>query len=222
MASAGPAMEVVGRHNKVLDRRGDEVEPSRYLVLARKTVEEAAAITIDELPLETFDARTRFALFWVRLFARGLAAKSEARWQAMASDLSLSDIHGILTEAEGGKGVRLSFANECPREVTEMCSIIDAAFALADAWQEGVSGAAKILARSGRDADDPHLWAALNYLSSRLPEGDRDRQAWTGIVRARKALHANARRLIGVPEATQKKVQRDDRQSTLFDAEVID
>ena len=75
MASAGPAMEVVGRYSAVLDQLGEPIDTTRYLVLARRAVEEAAAIKIEDLPLETFDARTRFALFWVRLYGRGLAAE---------------------------------------------------------------------------------------------------------------------------------------------------
>ena len=104
MASAGPAMEVVGRYNAIFDHLGDPVDPAKYLVIARRAVQEAAAIEIDNLPLETFDTRTRFALFWVRLYARNIAAKSEARWQALAADLGGDGLKGILTDAD--KGVR--------------------------------------------------------------------------------------------------------------------
>jgi|SRR5665648_3334 len=73
MASAGPAMEVVGQYSRVLDNRGEPVEPDRYLLVARRAVDEAAAIQIDDLPLETFDSRTRFALSWARLYGRSVA-----------------------------------------------------------------------------------------------------------------------------------------------------
>ncbi len=83
MASAGPAMEAVGRYAQVLNHLGDPVDPAHYLVVARRAVEEAASIEIDHLPLETFDKRTRFALSWARLYRRSVAPKSEARWEAL-------------------------------------------------------------------------------------------------------------------------------------------
>src|ERR1019366_327538 len=47
MASAGPAMEAVGRYERVLNHLGDPVDPAHYLVIARRAVEEAAAVVID-------------------------------------------------------------------------------------------------------------------------------------------------------------------------------
>ena len=110
MASAGPAMEAVGRYAEVLNHLGNPVDPAHYLVVARRAVEEAAAVVIDHLPLETFDMRTRFALSWARLYRRSVAAKSEARWQALAADLSSDELKGILHEAD--KGVRFGYAKD--------------------------------------------------------------------------------------------------------------
>lgn len=193
MASAGPAMEVVGRYLEVRDHKGEPVDPIEYLKLARRSVEEAAAIQIDNLPLDAFDARTRFALFWSRLFGRDVAAKSEARWQAMASDLSLGDLDGILVDAESGKGMRLAYSKEVKRELVVGAAIVDVVFALARAIDQGLAEAGDVLARAGRDVDDPQLWAALSYFSTRLLENDVDRQAWMTLVRARGGLVAVAR-----------------------------
>lgn len=188
MASAGPAMEVVGKYAAVLDQRGEPIDTSRYLILARRAVEEASAIKIEDLPLETFDARTRFALFWARLYGRGLAPKSEARWQAMVSDLPLSDISDILRDGDGGKGVRLAFGREVKPLIEPASPVIDVALAAAAAWADGLNAVGEVLAASQRESDDPHLWAAVAYLSTRLPEGDSDVQAWNGIVRSRRAV----------------------------------
>ena len=87
MAAAGPAMEVVGRYSEVLDAKGEPVDIHTFLPLARAAVQEAMAVEIDHHPLETFDARTRFALWWVRLYGRQVQAKSELRWQALASSM---------------------------------------------------------------------------------------------------------------------------------------
>ena len=174
MASAGPAMEVVGRYCDVTDAAGERVEPYNFLILARRAVQEAAAIRIDDLPLETFDARTQFGLFWSRLFGRGVAPKSEARWQALASDLTVGDLRGVLTNVD--KGARLCYAKEARRPISRDADVIDVAFALARAWEEGLDEVAQVLASSGRGSDDDHLFAALTYLSARMPESTRTGQ----------------------------------------------
>lgn len=224
MASAGPAMEVVGRYREVLDRLGHPVDPSRYLVLARRAVEEAAAIKIDGLPLETFDSRTHFALFWARLFRRGLAPSSEARWQAMVADLTLKDLDGILTKvrAEGVEGIRLSFASETAAEMSPTSSTFDVALALVRSWSEGLAAAGQVLAASGRDEDDSHLWAALTYLGSFLATGDRDGQVWTSIVRSRRGLGVAARDLTATSSRAEQKARATDAQGSLFDIDTVE
>jgi putative DNA methylase len=211
MASAGPAMEVVGRYSEVVDPSGEPVEPYEFLVLARRAVQEAAAIRIDNLPLETFDARTQFGLFWSRLFGRGVAPKSEARWQAMASDLSMDDLRGVLTHVD--KGTRLCFGTEAKRLINPESAVIDVALALSRAWQEGLDEVGRVIAASGRDADDNHLFAALTYLSARMPESDPDRAAWTAIVRYRSNLGPAVKNLA----ATARKAESDAGRLTLFD-----
>jgi putative DNA methylase len=219
MASAGPAMEVVGRYSEVRNIKRVAIDPARYLVLARRVVEETAAIRIEDLPLETFDARTRFALFWARLFGRGVAAKSEARWQALASDLALTDLDGLLREADRGEGVRLAFGSEARPAVTEVSNVVDVALALAAAWPDGLAAVAQVLADAARDNADPHLWAALTYLSTRLPEGDVDRQSWMNIVRARKGIGNVTRDVVAVRKREDKERSDRDRQLSLFGAD---
>lgn len=218
MASAGPAMEIVGRYSAVLDQLGRPIDTARYLIVARRAVEEAAAIRIDQVPLETFDARTRFALFWVRLYGRAVAAKSEARWQAMSSDIPLSDVNDILQEGDSGRGVRLAFGREVQTPIDETSSVIDVALAMAGAWQAGLAAVAEVLAGSSRDGEDPHLWAAITFLCTRLPEADPDVQAWNGIVRGRVSV---ARESVAVARdhraAAERKKQSND-QLRLFEA----
>jgi adenine-specific DNA methylase len=217
MASAGPAMEVVGHYSAVLDQLGEPIDTTRYLVLARRAVEEAAAIKIEDLPLETFDARSRFALFWVRLYGRGLAPKSEARWQAMVSDIALPEISDILRDGDGGRGVRIAFGQEVSAAIEETSSVVDVVLAMARAWPDGLAAVAEVLASSGRDSEDPHLWAAVGFLSARLPEADPDVQAWNGIVRGRRTV-ASATLGVVKERSTQaaRRKQADD-QMQLFD-----
>lgn len=217
MASAGPAMEVVGRYEAVLDRRGDPIDPIRYLKLARRTVEEAAAIKVDELPLNAFDQRTRFALFWTQLFGRGAAPKSEARWQALASDLSLADLYGqILAGTDRGDGVRLAFAREVQPVISENTPTIDVAFAIAKAWHEGFDAATEVLVGAARDGEDAHLWGVMTFLCSCLPETDPDRLAWTAVVRARRSLASRVRDVVIAHRREVKNEAERRRQTDLF------
>ena len=61
-------------------------------------MQEAMAVEIDHHPLETFDARTRFALWWVRLYGRQIQAKSELRWQALASSMDFADLRDLVPD----------------------------------------------------------------------------------------------------------------------------
>lgn len=212
MASAGPAMEVVGRFSVVKDHRGRPVDQADFLVIARRAVEEAAAVEIDHLPLETFDSRTRFALSWARLFGRQVAPKSEARWQALAADLELEALKGILKD--GDKGTRLAFAKENSALLSDTSAVIDVALAMARAWEDGLQAVAEVLTEASRDPNDPYLWAAVTYLAAKLPAADADAQTWTGLLRARGGLGAVTR---GVAQARLEAEKNRDEQHSLFD-----
>lgn len=215
MASAGPAMEVVGRYSEVLDKAGDPVALDRYLPLARRFVEEAAGIRIDSLPLETFDPRTHFALFWVRLYGRNIAAASEARWQKLSADLPENATDGIL--AKDPKGTRLAYGDETDRPVDTESPVIDVALALAAAGKT-VAGAAEILVASGR-GDDDYLWAALSDLQAgrRLPDGDRDKEVWTWLVRNRNAVIAATANVEAARAREAEEAENAERQTSLFE-----
>ena len=215
MASAGPAMEAVGRYEQVLDHLGEPVAPEHYLVVARKAVVDATSVPIENLPLDTFDARTRFALGWVRLYRRSVAPKSEARWQALAADLTMEELKGVLSEAD--KGVRLAPAKDWKGNVAATSSVIDVAMAMAKAWPNGLDEVAQVLVAAERDADDAYLWATLGYLSSLLPEADPDAVAWTSLVRARRGIGNVAR---GVVSAQREADESRNTQRSLFDTDM--
>lgn len=187
MAAAGPAMEVAGRYSEVLDARGEQVDRLEFVKTARQAVEEHISIQVEDVPLASFDAVTRFALFWVRIHGRSVAAKSEARWQAMAAELTLDELKNLLHPIKGG--VRLCMASETKAKVSDTSPLIDVMFALARVWGDGLDAVAEVMAASGReDAEDHQLYAAMAYLAARLPEGDDDRQAWISLARNRRGL----------------------------------
>jgi adenine-specific DNA methylase len=213
MASVGPAMEVVGRYSAILDKRGDPVALDRYLPLARRFVEEAADIRIDTLPLDTFDQRTRFGLFWLRLYGRQVAPASEARWQRLAFDLEEHDVERIVVKS--GKGVRLAYGSDSPVPIGPDSSVIDVAFALATAGKS-VVGSAELLIASGR-SEDPYLWATLSDLSARLPDADKDGETFTWLVRNRSTVVDGTR---NIEAARAREAEQDEgarAQTSLFE-----
>lgn len=212
MASAGPAMEVVGRYSEVRDKSGVPVSLDRYLPLARRYVEEAADIRIDSLPLETFDQRTRFALFWARLRGRSIAAASEARWQRLASDLSDDETRGILRK--DGKGMRLAYASEAKVQAGPESSVIDVALAVA-AVGKSVSAAAQVLVDAGR-TEDPFVWAAMSELSRFVPEADSDGEVWMWVVRNRAAVSGASRNVDAARTREDEAQALKDMQGSLF------
>lgn len=190
MASAGPAMEVVGRYSHVLDITGEAVDPAEYLVIARRAVRQNAKVEVDHHPLDTFDARTRFALWWVKLFGKTQTAKSELRWQTLADDLDLTSVRDLVPDAK--KGVIFTDAKKVSAEISPESAVIDVALAMAKAWPEGIDAVGQVLAAADKDTD-PYLWAAITFLADRLPDSDTDAIAWTKIVRNKSAVAGAAK-----------------------------
>ncbi len=190
MAAAGPALEVVGRYERILDKRGQPVDLTRYLPLARQAVTEAHDLRFESLPLETFDQKTRFALEWTRAYGRRTQAKSEARWQRLAAELEDHETDGVLLETESG--VRLILSIESTAESLPGIPLFEVALIAAAKWKEGTLADAAAAIRSAYvDPADQHFWAVLSALSQGLAETDDDGAAWTSMVRNREALVAS-------------------------------
>lgn len=181
MASYGPAMEVYGRYSKVLRPDGSVPPMQHYLNLALGAVREATAVRVDDLPLETFDAATRFAVFWLRLYGLSMVPKGDARFLAQADGLRLDDLRGrLLTESKAGFKLRI----DDPEEAGPASSTFELARALADAWTSGgTEAAAEVLARTEREPTDPHLWAIAKEITAQLPPSDTVAKALSAITR---------------------------------------
>lgn len=214
MASAGPAMEVVGRYSEVLDARGERVDIYTFLPLARAAVQEAMAVEVDHHPLESFDARTRFALWWVRLYGRQVQAKSELRWQVLASSMDLADVRDLVPDS--GKGVRFTEAKRFGRQIGGESAVIDVALALAAVSEEGLPAMGEVLAASGRGEDDAYLWAAVKFLARRLPDSDPDAVAFTRVLRTRERIAGAAGTAIADREQRHRKQRAEDSQLRLL------
>lgn len=214
MAAAGPAMEIVGKYSDVLDAKGDPVDISTFLPLARAAVQEAMAVEIDHHPLETFDARTRFALWWARLFGREIAPKSELRWQSLAASLELADVRDLVPDAD--KGCQLVTSGRFQSTVNSESAVIDVALSLAAVSDQGRESMGRVLADSGRDPQDAYLWACVKFLADRLPDSDPDSIAFNRVMRSREGI-ASASESIDIAEkAEQRDRQERSKQSRLF------
>ncbi|MGW0196916.1 hypothetical protein [Nonomuraea sp. NPDC003201] len=190
MAAAGPAMEAVGRYSEVLDAKGEPVDIYTFLPLARAAVQEAMAVEINHEPLDAFDARTRFALWWVRLYGRQAQAKSELRWQALASSLDLTAVRDLVADA--GKGVCFVTSRDHVSKISGDSAVIDVALALAAASEEGLQAMGQVLIASGRTGDDTHLWSAIQFLADRLPANDPDSVSLTRVLRTKTGISSAA------------------------------
>lgn len=181
MAAYGPSMAVYGRYGQVLSPGGEEAPLDRYLTLARTAVRDATALKLDELPLETFDAATRLAVFWQRLYGRTDVPKGEARFLAQADNLRLEDIRGaLLTESKSGYKLRL----DDPGAVSVSSSSFEVARAMATAWERGGTEAvAAVMATADRQANDAHLWAVVAEIVGQLPASDPVARAMTAVQR---------------------------------------
>jgi len=189
MASAGPAMETVGKYATIRSIDGTPVALERYLPLARRYVQQVVDVRIDGLPLDAFDPRSQFALFWVRQHQRNLTAGSEIPWQKLASNIDDATIHGLLCKS--GKGFRFVYGHETTAtDLTGESPVIDVALAIASDGKS-VSDIGERLQHLGR-ADDSLVWAAMSYLGGELTDSDEDGQVWNWAVRNRAAITAHS------------------------------
>jgi adenine-specific DNA methylase len=205
MASYGPAMEVYGHYSRVLNPDGSTADLDHYLGLARRAVRDAMRLRIDELPLETFDAITRFAIFWLRAKGRTEVPKGEARFFAQADELRLDDLRDrILIESKAGFKIELQ--DEKP--ITAASSVFEVVRAMAHAWDVGgMESVANVMATANLDANNDHLWAVVADLANHLPASDKMAKALAGIRRSFSTIStlvANERNTV--------------RQSELFDS----
>src|SRR5205807_91065 len=120
---------------------------------------DAMRLRVDELPLETFDAITRFAVFWLRAKGRSEVPKGEARFFAQTDELRLDDLRSrILAESKAGFQLRL----DDPGSVTSASSVFEVVRAMAHAWDAGGTEAvAGVIGKAGRLPGDQHLWAVV-------------------------------------------------------------
>ena len=214
MAAAGPAMEVVGRYESVLDARGEPVDISTFLPLARSAVQDAMAVEVDHHPLETFDARTRFALWWVRLFGRNIAPKSELRWQALAASMELGEVRDLVPDAD--KGCQFIFATKHHSKVDAESAVIDVALSLAAASDAGVGAMGEVVAASGRDPQDAYLWATVKFLADRFPDSDPDSIAYTRVLRNRAGIGSASQTVVAEDGSAAQKKEAQTKQGRLL------
>jgi hypothetical protein len=174
-------MEVYGRYGRVINPDGSDADLDRYLTIARRAVRDAMRLRVDELPLETFDAITRFAMFWLRAKGRADVPKGEARFFVQADELHLTDLRDrILAESKAGFRLRL----DDPGPVTPTSSVFEIVRSMAHALEEGGTEAvAAVIALAGREASDQQLWAVVGDLANHLPASDPTAQALAAIKR---------------------------------------
>lgn len=181
MAAYGPAMEVYGRYSKVLRPDGSVPDIGHYLDLALGAVRQATAVRVDDLPLESFEPETRFAIFWLRLYGLGNVPKGDARFLAQADGLRLDDLRNrLLVETRAGFKLRIDDAeNTGPSSST-----FELARAVAAAWTAGgTEAAADVVANAEREPSDPRLWAVAKEMTAHLPPSDAVTKALSAVTR---------------------------------------
>ncbi|WP_435152618.1 hypothetical protein [Micromonospora aurantiaca (nom. illeg.)] len=189
MASYGAALQVVGKYSKIITPDGTTVPLEHYMTLARRAVRDAIALRLDELPLETFDPHTRLAIFWHEVHGRMDVPKGEARFFAQSDGLRLEDLRGpILTETKAGFQLR----HDAPGRLTPASSVYEVVRGMAASWSAGTEAVAACLAAADRPPTDAHLWAVVDWLTTKLPTSDSVAVALAAVKRNRGSVQATA------------------------------
>ena len=185
MAAYGAALSVVGQYEKVIAPSGDTVPLEHYMTLARKAVRQSVAMRLDSLPLETFDALTRFAVFWMELYGRADVPKGEAKFFAMSDELRIDELRGRMV-SESGRGFRIRY--DAPESVTPKSSRFEVVRGMAAAWPNGTEAVARVIEAADLGATDQYLWAVADWLSTKLPASDPVSGALAAIKRNKPAI----------------------------------
>jgi len=189
MASYGAALQIVGRYSKVLTPDGKETTLDHYMGLSRRAVRDAVALRLDEQPLETFDPHTRLAIFWHVVHGRQDVPRGEARFFAQSDGLRLEDLRGpILAERKAGYRLR----HDAPGDIGPASSAYEVVRGMAAAWPSGTDTVAACLAASQRSVTDAHVWALVDWLTTKLPPSDPVAVALAAIKRNHGSVQAVA------------------------------
>ncbi|CAI7979123.1 putative DNA methylase [Frankia sp. Hr75.2] len=200
MASYGAALQIVGRHSKVLTPDGKETTLDHYMSLSRRAVRDAVALRLDEQPLETFDPHTRLAIFWHVVHGRQNVPRGEARFFAQSDGLRLEDLRGpILAETRAGYRLR----HDAPGPIGPASSAYEVVRGMAAAWPSGTDAVAACLAASQRPVTDAHVWALVDWLTTKLPPSDPVAVALAAIKRNHGSVQAVAAQTVPPEPASQ-------------------
>lgn len=190
MASYGAALQIVGRYDRVIAPDGSTMSLEHYMTLARRAVRDAVALRLDEQPLETFDPHTRLAVFWHVVHGRVDVPKGEARFFAQSDGLRLEDLRGpILTETRAGYRLR----HDAPGPLSPASSIYEVVRAMAAAWSAGTDAVAACLSAAERSPTDAHMWALVDWLTTKLPASDPVAVALAAVKRNHGSIQAATR-----------------------------
>jgi len=215
MASFGPAMEVAGKFETINDNTGQPVDLMKLLAIARRAVKEILLSKIDTLPLEVFDDRTQFALWWVELYRRDFVANSELRWESFAEGLPLVQLKTLVKQVR--KGCQFILSAEVRPAISPQSSVIDVVLAMALAWKEGgAEDVANVLVAADREGDDEQLWATITHLIERLPEADPDALIWTALTRSRRGIESATHSASDRRDRTARAIEMREMQEPLF------
>ena len=191
MAAYGPAMEVFGRYARVLQPDGELADLQRYLLLARTVVKDATTLVLDSLPLETFDAATRLAVYWMQIHGLTAVPKGEARFMAQGDAIRLEDVRDLFSESKAGFTLLVDPADVDPGERTPLFVL---ARAISHRWvNEGADGVARLLAEAVAapglsSPSDAHLWAVVSELVRVLPPSHSTAKALAAVQRSRNQI----------------------------------
>ena len=189
MASYGPAMQVVGRYRVIQRPDGTEPDLDHFLAIGAASVVDAHAFKVDELPLDTFDPQTRFAIFWLEPSDEPQCNKGEAVFHAQSSELRIDELAARILHRD--RRVASAHPRRRPRALDDRSSIIEVARALARlVRRRHRRRRLRSSLDSGRAADDAHLWATVGELVRQLPDSDRVAVALTACQRNRRAIEA--------------------------------
>ena len=194
MSSIGPAIEVLGRYEKVKKYSGETVSVSELLGLVERYVAEYALSKILKSPPGLLSPETRFYIVWRWMYRNNKIPFDDARMLGQVLGFEMSDHMGkdrLIKKSGGDIKVRNPLERGrtfLKKPIKKPASMIDVMHKAAVFRKNGEKEKLNKVLEHSEYLDNEHFWMVVQATSVILPNGDPEKRMLQGLLAGRKRI----------------------------------
>ena len=184
VAAYAPALEIVGKYDKILGIDGLPVDILKWIENARGIAQEEAGNNIGSFAPKEFSPTTIFLCEWAQKYGRKGMPKARMREDLFGYGETLTPaMLSNMIPTKGGK-VSLAYANADHIKNIDRTCCVSIAYACAGIGRED-EALCELLAEMEVKDPEHKFWAVVKELAAMLGESDTDGAFWTWMDRAK-------------------------------------